>query len=478
MNDVNSTQELNNLLSYANQTKVSAQELRQAYAKAISKNKSYKQHAQDVLNMTNNKAIFKPQNYKPYHEIKVSTLQQNIADCATDMAILNNELENTCISYASLINNTITRLALVEKEVQESKERINDINHISALFNDINNVTRIDVNRLQGSYSVSDNNVITAHAVAMKAIPLEAISVQGNGFAGNKYVLADVRNKFNLLSTATDDLSFLTDDNSMTNFEYSRLCMKNEQATNLPDANIDDLPARCTISFNAKQPVNSVYINSNLSNLQINDVLVSNDGGATYYSAFNVSQILNGDIYNTQENDANVICFPETDTFKIIFESNASKKNEKLGRKSAISDNIIYMDNVVRKVISINSIKCFQATFEAQSTFITDNLVDGSKLQAIGIFAKQYVPDYFKDGTDYITYTLIVNGQEHKIVPVNFDKDGTKLIKYMTTKYEDKAIKYIKEPIQTAQLKVTIKTYNKNATPYLSSLKLCKEAIS
>ena len=90
----------------------------------------------------------------------------------------------------------------------------------------------------------------------------------------------------------------------------------------------------------------------------------------------------------------------------------------------------------------------------------------------IAIFANEYVPSHFSESTEWISYTLEVNGITYDIVPLNSHKPGIKIIKYSLFKEDESHVLYLDEPIKEAYLTISIKTPNNSETPYVSNLKV------
>ena len=70
---------------------------------------------------------------------------------------------------------------------------------------------------------------------------------------------------------------------------------------------------------------------------------------------------------------------------------------------------------------------------------------------------------------------LNVNGTSYPIVPVNSDDTGIKIIRYSKNRQTVTGgyIQYIKEPITSAVLHITMQPYNTVQTPFISNMKFC-----
>lgn len=132
---------------------------------------------------------------------------------------------------------------------------------------------------------------------------------------------------------------------------------------------------------------------------------------------------------------------------------------------------IIPLNNVKRHLIRVNDITAFTGNYASQSYLETGELVTG-QVSSIAIFANEYVPPSFKEGT-YFEYILVVNGIEYDIVPINCHRNGTKVIRYSGYSITENYTKHISEPIKTAKLAIKITTPDNSTSPYISNIKIC-----
>ena len=123
-----------------------------------------------------------------------------------------------------------------------------------------------------------------------------------------------------------------------------------------------------------------------------------------------------------------------------------------------------------RSVIKISDIVAERHVYADKSIIKTTNLIP-YPTKAVGLYVEEYIPPHFPS-ENYLTYVLNVNGAEYKIVPINSQRDGIKIIKCSDVPMDKYYAVYIKEPIQTAYLTIKITTPNDYETPYVSQMKL------
>lgn len=478
--DINALQDnIDSMLSISSNG-VSATDIKNAYAEKLHE-KGDSDKASHIISLEGMEPIFAPNMIYGEQEPILKQINEIPADAAIDIATIDNEITNAASKYANLISNTISRMNLVEQKILAERQRIDDINRICSSFKQFTNIKTLKGSDMSGSFTYDANNTFSAFSpVELEGVALSVVNVDGNGYAGNRYV--SLRNgSFAAASLDTSNTDFLIDNSVLTSFEYSRLCGTEKRYLN--DVNIDNENAVCSIELSTGQnKVNAIKIDTDSTDLTVKDVLVSNDNGCTYYSAFTKTIKLGASMYSNYNYvcGSNIICFPKTNFFKIVFESGMIYDGEMLAYRIVNSNNadeITYettqMQGVKRKVISVGGITAYFAQY-TESTLLSGQLVDtGKEYKSIGIFANQYIPDYFKN-KQYIKYTLTVNGEDYAdIKPVNSNDSGIKIISSSDYQYSNSNIAYLTSPIKSAQLKVEISIPDQNSTPYLANLKVC-----
>lgn len=478
--DIDALQEnIDSMLSISSNG-VSALDIKMAYAEALCEKGEISRAAQ-IISLDGMVPVMQPYQFYGEQEPIMKDINSIPADAAIDIATLDNEISNTASKYANLIYNTISRMNLVEQKILTERQRIEDINMICSAYKQFSNVKTLKSSNMSGSFNYDAAGTFSAFSpTELESVDLSVVSVDGNGYVGNRYVTL-LNGKFAKDSLDTSNTDFLTDGSILTSFEYSRLNGSEKRYIN--DVNIDNENAVCAIEFSGGQnKVNTIKIDTDSTDFIVRDVLVSNDNGSTYYSAFTKARKLGDSMYANYNYvcGSNIVCFPKTNFFKVVLESGSTIDGETLSYQTVNSDKadeptyeVTQMQGVKRKVISIGGITAYFAQYE-DSVMLSRQLVsDGKEYKSIGIFANQYIPDYFKSG-QYIKYTLIVNGEEYEDVkPINSDDSGVKIISSSDYQYTNSNIIYLSSPIKSAQLKVEITAPDENSTPYLANLKVC-----
>lgn len=428
-----------------------------------------------------NQSLYKPvYTYETIHPNFVPTKQYMDfipLDMSIDFISLDTSIMNAADKYTSLIDDVTQRLSIIDKKLNTEKKRLDDINMICSVYNYTDNVFNVTEENSTGSYSYDLSHAFSCYTDNNSQVNITATDVSGNGYVGNKYVLtssSEFENKY----IDKSSLANITDNNNITSFEYSRLISDIDYVA---DVNRDKVAAQCTVTFSAGNSlVNTVRLYSDFEDLTIKDILISTDNGRSFRSSFSSSLKLNDMSYDNYNyiNGSNVFCFPSCNVFKIIFQSNNTYADEKLGYETIteygneITTSITTMDNAIRKFVSINQVKAYYNAYTESS--IVSDVFDGEDIEyeTIGIYANEYIPDYFENNT-YISYVLNVNGEEYPVVPINSNKAGIKFISSSPYNYDDETVLSINETIKSATLKINIIPYETYSTPYVGNVKIC-----
>lgn len=136
----------------------------------------------------------------------------------------------------------------------------------------------------------------------------------------------------------------------------------------------------------------------------------------------------------------------------------------------SVSTKLVTLETAKRHAVRLNNIKASKNTYQVSNTITSRELIS-DPVQSIAIFCNEYIPSHFPDG-EYIKYVLTVNGIDYTVVPVNSDRNGTKIIRAADNKTPTDYVAYTNEEIKSATLTVILKTPNNTETPYFSNLKV------
>lgn len=136
----------------------------------------------------------------------------------------------------------------------------------------------------------------------------------------------------------------------------------------------------------------------------------------------------------------------------------------------ATDSKITILENARRHAVQINDISASANTYQTSGYMKTKELINDSKgVKSIAIFSNEYVPE---GSNGEINYVLTINGIDYEIVPINSNKNGTKIIKAACETYTDNYIVYVNDMITSAILTIKIGKASRDIAPYVSNIKV------
>lgn len=447
--------------------------IRKSYIETLADREEYNNILATLVKKNDTEPIFTFENLN-YEDVPVyNDEQRELLEISLDLNSINNgfiEIKNRVDNLMSYVD---TSLETIKESIKKEDERISDINTICGQSDEFNMVVPIYASDFDGDFENINNKYFGAALTSQTDPDYEIIDVSGNGIAGNKFVYND--DEFENEENDYSDTSYITDDNDITKFEYSRYITNDKTEVIDNVINYDQKPVELVLTlFSSQSKVNKISWLTETKDLSVIKLETSDDG-LTFINRLE-KPVKNQDteaIYNdsTYIYGADVLCFPYAYYVRITFSSSATE-NDTIA-VSDEDDNIILYPNTLREKITINNIKLYQSKYE-NTTIETDNIITGGSVDKVGLFASEYIPDHFTD-TDYIKYYLIVNGTEYEVVPVNSGKEGTRLIKYSTETYPENSsyISTISENIKSVRVKISINKAGDDDSPYVGNIKLC-----
>lgn len=434
--------------------------------------------ANRIFNSSTDTPVTEPLEIHPEEEIQKEIIENQFTDIIVDMQSLNYEVLEATKNYTSLMTDIVTRLNAVDTALEAERNRIQDMNIICGNYNEFTTVKQIKTSDVYGTVGLLGDYIFTAHTDNASVGKFGVTFVEGNGFAGNKFVYNNKEYAINNMNTSNEQNIY--DGDPLTIYEYSRLTsIGNKTETTPAEINFDKEEARCSINIRCEDTISMLHLDMD-SHIILEDVLYSDDG-IIYKSAWTTPKEINN--INQSYIDPNyiygtgVISFPPSQFIKLQLASNGAT-NDKLAFLFTDASNAqqpiertIELPNAKRHVIRISDITAHVGTF-SQGYLQTKELIT-NPVQSIAVFANEYIPEYFTDNKTYIQYILTVNGIDYDIVPINSEKTGTKVIRVSNYSIIDDYVVHINETIKSASLKVVINTMDSNVTPYVSNVKIC-----
>lgn len=266
--------------------------------------------------------IFKPKDIHPEEEPVLDEINSSTEDIAHDLTALNDELALAGERFKKLMEDTKLRLEQIQKNIAIEEERLKDLNMLCGEYSGFDTVETLTIDDFEDAASDIEG-VFHAKKSEESDATLVVLDVKGNGYEGNEFVYKD--KEFIANHMYTGDRRYMTDKSLTTAYEYSRINADESEENAFSFVNFDNVEAECTITLKANRPISMIQVLSDMENIVLKEVSVSDDGAiykpATEEAiAFNDKEQIyrnGGYVFGT-----GVICFPTSSFIKLTFQSN------------------------------------------------------------------------------------------------------------------------------------------------------------
>lgn len=417
-------------------------------------------------------------------------LNESLNDIYSDTIKIDDILINAGTDINNLMNNTIERLEEVKKCIISEKERYQDVQMLCNKYTDFDNIKTLDNIVFQGSHTY-EKDTISAPVKKITKVDLTILDINGNGYEGNDYVYNDYEYQKNTYDTSLREN--ILDNKINTYYEYSRLTIPNDVTGTNSYFNKDNTKARCTISFAASDVINYINIDTEDLGLNITSIRHSMDG-IKYYDAVLPKKISINNKLDSYSNygyvyGTGIISLPLCKYFKITFETDRNK-DDVIAYEKTIFDVVSMVKDpnstiaggpipttatstyivkgAKRSVIKLNNIVAYKKIYNEKMQIGSNELMSGDGF-SISLFANVYLPEDLDDNA--VQFTLLINGMEFKMVPINSNLNGTKVVRFSGGKSKTTYTELINETIKSAKLYITFS--NKSASsPFVNNIKI------
>ena len=445
--------------------------IRARYMSLLSGDNKYNDTLSKLIERPIEKPILSVTDLNAESDLNRANEQRQLSEILLDMYSINNgavELKNT---IQDIITNLDNSLDIILSSAQKQKAQAEDLNVICGKGSQYSTILPVFTDDFGNtSAEILNNKTLGAAITDTDIVPYDIVSLKGNGYSGNAFVYND--NAFENETDDRSDLTYIIDSNDTTVYEYSRICTKDKTETIGGLINYDDKEVECIITLKAETSICKAIIHSMDPGLIVRKIETSQDG-------YTFAVHSEADLYINKTNEVyydpnyvysgGIICFPYAPYVRLTIASN-TVCDDMLAIEN--EDGTIRKINAYRKKISIQGIQLYTASYTEVSVQTGNILKDGT-VDRISLFASEYIPDHFTD-KEYITYYLIVNGQEYEVSPINTGRAGISIIRYSEEEISlADNTQLIHETIKTVGLKLIIRPYNGRETPYVSNLKLC-----
>ena len=445
--------------------------IRQRYRDLLSQDERYNPVLSSLAGKEKNEPILTAETLDTESDLSYADEQRQLSEILLDMHAVNNGIIETKTKIQNIIGSLDETVVSILDSAKKQQAQIQDLNIICGKDSIYSSVLPVYTSAFPDLNAETLNNkTFGAAVINSELVSYDIISLAGNGYSGNAFIYTN--NGFENEYLDRSNVYYIMDTNNITVYEYSRLCTQDKTEAVSGIVNYDDKEVECVITMMTRTAVCKLLIKSLDYYLAVRKLEVSDDN-------ITWKTIISDDIYINQEElcyqDADyvygsaVLCFPYSYYIRLTL-ANDLPTDDIIAIQE--EDGTIRKINAYRKRIALQEIQLYSSEY-TEAVLESDNLLEDSSVDKISLFATEYIPDHFIDG-DYVSYWLIINGQEYPVVPVNTGRNGTTMIKYADEEYSVlNNTELIHETIKSIRLKILIRPYNKTETPYVSNLKLC-----
>ena len=404
-------------------------------------------------------------------EISCDDFNKFFENIEGDINIFKTEIKNAVNNFDNLIEYSKMQMNSIKKILETEKERQKDINILCNKYTNFSNVVLLDENNISSTLNY-DNGIISLSTNKDTEVKYEVIDIIGNGYEGNKYVFND--NSFDIKLNDTSNRKYINDNDIITYYEYSRITASNSEKKYFSDVNFDSIYAKCSILLHSEIPFNYIEIKSELSDLILESLHISNDN--RNYKQTSISDVcINNPMEKYNDKDyiygSGLVTFNDSKYLKILLSCN-SNTNDIIAFTNSVGDDeeVVKLNTAKRSVVKINNISLKQKKYSLNGTLMYKNFIE-DKITSIAIFCNEYAPDDI-DLRSSIKYVLNINGTDYEVIPINSKYDGKKIIRTTSIAVKTEYVYYINEEIKNATLTISMSTNKESVSPYISNLKI------
>lgn len=219
--------------------------------------------------------IMKVREAHPEEEPAPKDLNTMLNELVYDTSILKVEYASMGYAFKELMSGTVQRLKAVQKDLAAEKERQQDINLLCNRYTEFGQVITLGSADFDGGLPEEDG-LFFAALESSTNVPFEVVTVEGNGYEGNKYVY---KNEAFLEETInTSNRKYINDGSEIPLYEYSRITASNQEKDVFPLVNFDSVEAQCSITLHSTTKISNLKIQCVSKDTVLAGLYVSDDG--------------------------------------------------------------------------------------------------------------------------------------------------------------------------------------------------------
>ena len=304
---------------------VGIESIKKAYRDLL-QNRGFYEEASVINTKDFTDPVYEPLTIHAEIEPNLDQINNSLQKIAIDIIALDSQYKSAAGLYDNLMTEILADLDNVDNIIDMEEERIQDLNIITGNISSFTTVRTFSAKDLTGTCSIENDYTFMCHSTDRTSVNLQIDAVSGNGYEGNAYVYSNGIYE----SSVTDSSvrSKMLDAYSNTFWEYSKLSTKRRDQQYPIDINFDDLGAECTITVSGDKTFNSIRLQSDIKEISVEQLSVSDDDGVTYYDTMEKPVKILNTAQKYEDNSyiygSGLLCFPGTNYAKIRLKSDVT----------------------------------------------------------------------------------------------------------------------------------------------------------
>lgn len=295
--------------------------MKKAYSDLLLENGD-EERAAEVATSETYTPIMKIREAHPEQEPEPKDFNTMLNEVVYDTSILKVEYASMGYAFKELMSGTVQRLKSVQKDLEAEKERQQDINLLCNRYTEFGQVITLSSDDFEGGLPGSDG-AFCAAVEDSKEVAFEVVTVEGNGYEGNKYVYKNEAFLEETINTA--NRKYINDGSDIPLYEYSRITASNLETDVFPLVNFDSVEAQCSITIHSNTKINNLRIDSPSKDTILANLFVSDDGIQFRSVIDEPIEFNNSDKKYELPNyvpGSGVVAFPSSNYVRVVLRSN------------------------------------------------------------------------------------------------------------------------------------------------------------
>lgn len=233
-------------------------------------------------------------------------INMTIEQVTIDLDTLDKEIGSAALNLKAFFDSVKLSFDSSRARLEKLKQKKDDADLLSFRYSDFATVIDLDSSKFTGSFT-ADGSMVSAYITEEIQEDVSIENVEGNGYEGNSYVLADGAYLKDTVDTSAR--TNMTDGSLSTVYEYSRITASANEKIRCEDVHTDTSEALCFVTVKSQEKIQAIVLCSDLR-FKMNSLFASDDGVNFTKLDYDFDSVI-----------GNTLVFPSTNYVKLGIES-------------------------------------------------------------------------------------------------------------------------------------------------------------